>query len=211
MLIESEKLTVTCELSRGFVLVEAAISLLTIQVKVYLTLIAALSTHRSELFSRKNRLRYAESNARSSAARVKLPVDLLETRLVDVRVDLRGGEAGVAEHFLDRAQVRAMAEQVRGEGMPQQVRPDFLRLLDARELRRVLHQLPQPRGGQAPAMLAEEDFATGFGFDEIEGLNIFRLQPFPIPSSLLLVICLVRVLIPFRVLFLVYVCALNIV
>ena len=74
---------------------------------------------------------------------MELPVNLLEPRLVDVRVNLRGGEARVAEHFLDRAQVRAVAEQMRGEGMAQQVRPDLL--FQPGEFRHVAHDLPHAR------------------------------------------------------------------
>ena len=60
--------------------------------------------------------------------------------LQDVRVDLRRGEVGVAEHHLDGAQVRAAFEQMRGEGVPQHVRTERRR--DARA------QLPpgQPLG-----------------------------------------------------------------
>ena len=39
-----------------------------------------------------------------------------------VRVDLRRGDVGVAEHLLQRAQVAAAGQQVRGEGVAQRVR-----------------------------------------------------------------------------------------
>ena len=42
-------------------------------------------------------------------------VDLLELVDADVGVALRRGQAGVAEHLLDRAQVRALVEQMGGE------------------------------------------------------------------------------------------------
>lgn len=38
-------------------------------------------------------------------SRVKLSVDLFETRHIDVGVDLSGRNAGVAEHLLDSAQI----------------------------------------------------------------------------------------------------------
>ena len=44
-------------------------------------------------------------------------MNLLEARLIDMGVDLRGGEAGVTKHFLDRAQVSPVAEQVSGKGV----------------------------------------------------------------------------------------------
>jgi hypothetical protein len=50
---------------------------------------------------------------------VKFVVYLFQTRVVDVGVDLRGGDAGVAEHFLHLAQVGAAGEQMRCECMAQ--------------------------------------------------------------------------------------------
>jgi len=46
----------------------------------------------------------------SSGARMKLTMNLPEARLVDVCVDLRGGETRVTEHLLNRAQIGAVAE-----------------------------------------------------------------------------------------------------
>ena len=42
-----------------------------------------------------------------------------------VRVDLRGGHAGVPEQFLHGAHVRAALDQVRGKGMAQGVRMEW--------------------------------------------------------------------------------------
>lgn len=50
--------------------------------------------------------------------RMSLLVDLTKTLLTDVRVNLRGREAGVTEKFLDHAKVGPAFEEVRGEGMP---------------------------------------------------------------------------------------------
>src|SRR5580704_10305288 len=58
----------------------------------------------------------------ASAARMVLGVQFLETLARDVRVDLRGRQVAVPEQHLHHAQVRAMVEQVRGEGVPQGVR-----------------------------------------------------------------------------------------
>ena len=41
---------------------------------------------------------------------MKLPVHPLQPRLIDVRVDLRRGDAGVAEHFLHLPQVGAAGQ-----------------------------------------------------------------------------------------------------
>ena len=46
---------------------------------------------------------------------MELPVDLFEPRLIHVRVDLCGGDAGVPEHLLDLTQVRSTGQYVRGE------------------------------------------------------------------------------------------------
>ena len=55
---------------------------------------------------------------------MKLPVHPLEPRLIDVRVDLRRGDAGVAEQLLHLPQVGAAGQQVRGKAVPQRVRAD---------------------------------------------------------------------------------------
>ena len=49
----------------------------------------------------------------------------LQTRLVDVRVDLRCGDAGVAQHFLDLPQIGSAGKQMRGETMPHGVGTDI--------------------------------------------------------------------------------------
>ena len=63
-----------------------------------------------------------------------LLVDLPQVLPVDVRVDLRRRNVGVAEHFLHRAEVGAALEQVRRERVPQRVRRHVL--LDLRAARR---------------------------------------------------------------------------
>src|SRR4029450_12083165 len=56
-----------------------------------------------------------------SSARVEVEVELLEAVAVDVRVDLRRGDVGVAEQRLHGAQVRAVLQKVRGERMTHDV------------------------------------------------------------------------------------------
>src|SRR2546423_14152333 len=53
-----------------------------------------------------------------------LLVHPLQASARDVRVDLRRGDVGVAEHHLHGAQIGAMFEQMRGKRMPQHVRRD---------------------------------------------------------------------------------------
>src|SRR6185436_4003148 len=57
-----------------------------------------------------------------SGPRVELVVDLAQPFAADVRVDLRGRDVRVAEHRLQRAQVRPALEQVRRERVAQHVR-----------------------------------------------------------------------------------------
>ncbi len=61
-----------------------------------------------------------------SAARMRLVVDRHHLIDADLGVLLRGREGGVAEEFLDGAQVGAAIEQVGGEGVAQGVRGDVL-------------------------------------------------------------------------------------
>ena len=53
-------------------------------------------------------------------------VDFLQSRLIDVRVDLRRGNAGMAEHFLDLAQVGSAGEQMGRETVSHRVGTDRL-------------------------------------------------------------------------------------
>ena len=52
---------------------------------------------------------------------MKFPVHRLQPLLVDMRVNLRGRNIRVAEHFLDNSQVRAIAEQMRRKTMAEKV------------------------------------------------------------------------------------------
>ena len=69
----------------------------------------------------------------------------LEPLLIDMRVNLRCRNIRMAEHFLDNAQIGAVAEQVRREAVPQQMRINIF--LQAGVSRLFLHDLPDPRGG----------------------------------------------------------------
>ena len=77
-------------------------------------------------------------------ARVRGVVDLRDDAEVQPRVDLRGGDVGVAERFLHRAQVAAGLQQVRGERVAQHVR---------------VHPRRQP--GLPPALQARAQLAGG--------------------------------------------------
>ena len=55
-------------------------------------------------------------------ARVGGPIGADQAFGIDLGINLRGRQRGVAEQFLDRADVAAASEQVRGERMAQRVR-----------------------------------------------------------------------------------------
>ena len=64
---------------------------------------------------------------RCSCSRVECGVHFFESRVVDVRVDLRGGDAGVAEHLLDQTEIGAARKKMRRETVPQRVGTDIAR------------------------------------------------------------------------------------
>src|ERR1700726_2295652 len=57
-----------------------------------------------------------------SAAWMRRFVDFQQPLAVDAGIDLRGRKRGGAEQFLDRAQIAAAAQKMRGKGMPQRMR-----------------------------------------------------------------------------------------
>ena len=76
-------------------------------------------------------------------------------------VDLRGGQALVAQHLLHRAQVAAGVEQVGGEAVAQGVRGDGLE--PARAAQPAFEQERHARVGEAPAAVVEEERALALG------------------------------------------------
>ena len=53
---------------------------------------------------------------------MKLSMDSFQALLIDMGINLRRGDIGVTEHFLDDAQVGAVAQQMRRKTVPQQMR-----------------------------------------------------------------------------------------
>src|SRR5678816_3551947 len=80
------------------------------------------------------------------AARMELLMDLPEILAVDVGVDLRRGDVGVAEHLLYGAQVRPALEEMRREGVTEGMRRDMLG--DARSLDVAAQDLPGAHAAQ---------------------------------------------------------------
>ena len=93
-----------------------------------------------------------------------LVVDRHQVVDVDVGVALGGAQAGVAEHLLDRAQVGALAQQVRREAVAQGVR---------RDARRPGHLLA---AGEQPAHGARAEAQPAAG-DEQRGAGVSRPAP----------------------------------
>ena len=75
---------------------------------------------------------------------MELSMHSFESLLIDVRVNLRRRDVGVAEHFLNNAQVRTVAQQMRRETVPEQMRINVF--LQPGVPRFFLHDLPDPSG-----------------------------------------------------------------
>src|SRR6187549_4298771 len=84
-----------------------------------------------------------------------LRVQALEAFARNQRIDLRRGKAAVAEQHLQRAQVGAVVEQVRGEAVAQAVRADPRRV-DARAQRQLLHRAPELLAAERLALARQE-------------------------------------------------------
>ena len=74
---------------------------------------------------------------------MKLAVHSLESLLIDMGIDLCRRYVRVAQHLLDDSKIRAIAEQMRCEAVPQKVRIDVL--FQSGPLRVFLNDLPNPR------------------------------------------------------------------
>ncbi len=86
---------------------------------------------------------------------MELAVDRQKAVGVDVGVELRGLDAGMAEHLLDGADVRPVREEVRGEGMAQRVRRNLP--FDARLTDVVRDDAPNGHPRQGASRAGEED------------------------------------------------------
>src|SRR6476620_6686447 len=77
--------------------------------------------------------------------RMKLPMHGFKPLLIDMRIDLRGGNIGVAQHFLDDPQISAVAKKVCRETVPEKVWVNIF--LQAGATRVVFYNLPDTRCG----------------------------------------------------------------
>ena len=73
-------------------------------------------------------------------ARMKLAMHSLEPLLVDMGINLGGRYIRVAQHLLDDSKIRAVAEKMRGEAVPQKMRINVL--FQSGVLRVLLNDLP---------------------------------------------------------------------
>lgn len=73
---------------------------------------------------------------------MKFTMNSFEPLLIDVGVNLGGRNIGVAEHLLNDPKICAVAQQMGGETVPQQVRINIL--FQTGVLRFFLHNLPDP-------------------------------------------------------------------
>ena len=76
---------------------------------------------------------------------MKLAMDSLKPLLIDMRIDLGSRYVCVAQHLLNNSEIRAVAEQMRCEAVPQQVRINVF--FQSGALRVLFNDLPNPLCG----------------------------------------------------------------
>ena len=76
-------------------------------------------------------------------ARMKLAMHSLKPLLIDMGINLGRRYVRVAEHLLDDSKIRAVAQQMCREAVPQKVRINVF--FHSGALRVLLHDLPNPR------------------------------------------------------------------
>lgn len=83
----------------------------------------------------------------------------LEPGVLDVGVDLRGGNIGVPQKFLNDPEVGTAAEEMSRKAVPHEMRVNALFQSGACGMG--FHDLPQAGGCHALAVMSEEDVAAG--------------------------------------------------
>ena len=76
---------------------------------------------------------------------MKLPMHSFKPLLIDMCIDLRSGNIGVAQHFLDDPQIGAVPEQMCRETVPKKVWVNVL--LEPGAARVLFYNLPDARCG----------------------------------------------------------------
>lgn len=109
-------------------------------------------------------------------ARMKLAMNFLQVRAIEMGVDLSGGQIGMAEHFLHRAQVRAAFQQVGGERMANGVRRGGFG--DAGRLQMAAQDLPHAHARELAAARIDKDFFLQASPNQLRpGVREILLQP----------------------------------
>ncbi len=107
-------------------------------------------------------------------------MSLLEAAFVQVGVDLRGGHAGVAKHFLDYAQVTAVVKEMGGKTVTESVRGKMFG--NASSTRVFLDQMPDGFTAERAATRGEEDFTACRGAAAQPGTGVDKVLAHAIRS-----------------------------
>ena len=83
-----------------------------------------------------------------------------QTFMIDMRVNLGGGDVGMAKHHLHGSQIGAMGKKVRCEGVTQHVRGNVL--ADTCCDRKFLEDLPETQPRHAAAAIGDEGIVAYF-------------------------------------------------
>ena len=81
----------------------------------------------------------------------------IQPLLFQMRINLGGGNIGMPQHFLNDAEVGAVLQQMRGEGMPEDMREDML--FYSRGPGAFPENLAYPFPGQRPSAHRQENMA----------------------------------------------------
>ena len=100
---------------------------------------------------------------------MRLVIDLTQILEIQVGVDLRGGKIGMAEQFLDGAQIAAGFQHVGGEGVSQGVWVDMG--LDPLQQAPAGHPVLDAAMTDAFALFAEKQCRFGFGKPRVAHLQ----------------------------------------
>ena len=88
-------------------------------------------------------------------------MDSFQLTAIDLGVDLRGGDGGMPEHFLNDSQIGPSGQQVRGKGVSKLMRVDGL--FNARLPGIMTDKLPDACRGEGMPSNGEEDGGAGAG------------------------------------------------
>ncbi len=102
---------------------------------------------------------------------MKFFMKFFQPLLIDMGVDLGGGDVCMAEHELHGSQVCAMGQEVGGKGMTQHVRGDGF--ADSGRPRRLLDDLPEAQSAHGAAPVADK---KGIAAATLEDQRSCRLE-----------------------------------